>query len=58
MKKLSRVLMFISAFTIPICSFAQKKVQNISSEQHQIRRHIRIFSDDYSILRFELYNYD
>ncbi len=36
MKKLSRVLMFLPVFTIPICSFAQKKVQNISSEQHQI----------------------
>jgi len=36
MKKLSRVLIFISVFAIPIFSYSQKKVQNAYSEQHQI----------------------
>jgi len=36
MKKLTRVLLFISIFAIPIFSYSQKKVQNAYSEQHQI----------------------
>ena len=36
MKKFLRVLMFISAFTIPTCTYAQKKDQNVHSEPHQI----------------------
>jgi predicted lactoylglutathione lyase len=36
MKKLFGVLIFISAFAIPICSYAQKEVQNVYSGQHQI----------------------
>jgi len=36
MKKFSGVLIFISAFAIPICSYAQKEVQNVYSDQHQI----------------------
>ena len=28
--------MFISSFAIPICSYAQRKVQNVQSGQHQI----------------------
>ena len=36
MNKLSRVLIFISIFAVPIYSSAQKKVQNISSGKHQM----------------------
>jgi beta-galactosidase GanA len=36
MNKLSRVLIFISIFAVPIYSSAQKKVQNISSVKHQM----------------------
>lgn len=36
MKKLSRVLIIISLFAIPIYASAQKKVQNVYSGQHQM----------------------
>jgi beta-galactosidase GanA len=36
MKKLSRVVILITILAIPIYSYAQKKVQNISSGQHHI----------------------
>ncbi|MCX6320672.1 MAG: DUF5597 domain-containing protein [Bacteroidia bacterium] len=36
MKKLSRVLIFISLFAIPVYSYPQKKVQNFHSVLHQI----------------------
>jgi hypothetical protein len=36
MKKLSRVLIFISVIAIPIFAYAQKKVQNVNSGQHQM----------------------
>jgi Beta-galactosidase len=36
MKNLSRVLIFISLFAIPIYSYAQKKVQKVHSGQHQM----------------------
>lgn len=36
MNKLSRVLILISIFAVPIYSSAQKKVQNISSGKHQM----------------------
>ena len=36
MKKLTRVLMFISVLAIPLYSYSQKKVQKLSSGQHQM----------------------
>jgi beta-galactosidase GanA len=36
MKKLSRVLIFISVIAIPIFAYAQKKVQNVNLGQHQM----------------------
>ena len=36
MKKIFKTLAFITAFAIPVCSFAQKKVQTLNSGQHQI----------------------
>jgi hypothetical protein len=35
-----------------------KVIRHLNGDQIHQGRHIRIFSDDYSILRFELYNYD
>lgn len=41
MNKLSRVLIFISIFAVPIYSSAQKKVQNISLGKHQMPKLIK-----------------
>jgi Domain of unknown function (DUF5597) len=35
-----------------------KVIRHLNGDQIHQGRHIRIFSDDYSILRFELYNYE
>jgi hypothetical protein len=61
MNKLSGVLVFILAFALPLSSYTQQKVQpekHLNGDQTHQGRHIRIFSGDYSILRFELYNYN
>ncbi|GEM_PF-4763766 len=36
MKKIIRVLIFISVFAIPAYSYAQKKAQDVSYGQHQM----------------------
>jgi hypothetical protein len=57
MKKLSRVLILLSAIAIPICAYSQKKVQNVHSGQHQMPYLRKLVHTD-RIINLIIYNHE
>jgi hypothetical protein len=60
-KNLSNPMLNVGLLKVDEGKFENKQwkvIRHLNGDQTHQGRHVRIFLDDYSVLRFELYNYE